>query len=71
LVELARNQNAIGVRWAVYGDDERIRDVARRMRKFGFICVGRTRRLLIFSKEQEFLSADKWHLTDAMFSFDP
>lgn len=71
LVEIAEKEKALGVRWAVYGDSKAANDLARRIRKFGFLCARRMRTLLIFSKEQEFLSADKWNLTDAMFSFDP
>lgn len=71
LVELAKKQRALGVRWAVYGDDERARNVTRSMRKFGFLCARRTRMLLIFSNEREFSSAGTWDLTDAMFCFDP
>ena len=71
LIELAKKQQALGVRWAVYGDDERARSLARRMRRFGFLCAGRTRTLLISSKEPEFHSANAWDLTDTLFSFDP
>ena len=71
LIELAKKQQALGVRWAVYGDDERARNLGRRMRRFGFLSARRTRTLLIFSKERKFSSAGTWDLTDALFSFDP
>lgn len=71
LVELAKKQRALGVRWAVYGDNGSPGNLARRLRMFGFLRARRTRTLLIFSKEQKFLSAGAWDLTDALFSFDP
>jgi len=71
LVELAESEKALGVRWAFYGGDDMAKDLARRMRRLGFLCAQRARTLLIYSTEREFLSADKWNLTDAMFSFDP
>ena len=70
-IELAEKQGALGVRWAVYGDDESARNLARRLRKFSFLCAHRTRTLLVFSKEREFLLPGAWNLTDALFSFDP
>lgn len=71
LVQLAKKQQALGVRWAVYGDEESARNLARRLRRFGFLCARRMRTLLIFSEEREFLSVGAWDLTDALFSFDP
>jgi hypothetical protein len=71
LIELAEKQEALGIRWAIYGGDEAARNLARRIRKFGFLCAKRMRTLLVFSKEQEFLLADKWDLNDGLFSFDP
>jgi len=71
LVEIARKQGALGVRWAVYGDDKVARNLAGRLKKFGFLSASRTRTLLVSSKDRELLSPDKWELTDALFSFDP
>jgi len=71
LIETAQKQMALGIRWAVYGDDEAARNLSRRIRKFGFLCARRARTLLIFSKEPELLSADRWDIADGLFSFDP
>ncbi len=70
LVQMARNERALGVRWAFYGNDEAASRFVGRMRKFGFLCARRVRTLLVYPKEQSQLAA-KWRLTDAMFSFDP
>lgn len=71
LLELANKQQALGVRWAIFGESENERDFTRRLKKFGFLCARRTRTLLVSSKEDEFISADKWSLSDSLFSFDP
>lgn len=71
LVQMAKSENALGVRWAVYGDDEITANVVRRLRRHGFLCAPRIRTLLLSSREKALLAADKWKLTDALFSFDP
>ena len=71
LVRMAERDRALGVRWAVYGDDEASNHLVRRLKNFSFFCARRDRTLLIYAREREFLSAKNWHLTDAMFSFDP
>lgn len=71
LIAMAPSQNALGVRWAVYGDEEAAEKLSRSLRQSGFLCVRRVRTVLIYSKEQEFLQAKSWSLTDAFFSVDP
>lgn len=71
LFQAAKEEQALGLRWAVYGNDECTTGLIRRLRKFGFLCVPRVRTLLISAKEREFLAADRWKLTDSIFSFDP
>lgn len=71
LVRKALEQGALGVRWAIYGQSEAIAKLASRVRSLGFLRVRRVRTLLIHTPDQQFLSPEKWNLTDAMFSFDP
>lgn len=71
LIAMAESQKALGVRWAVYGNDQEAAKTVRSLRRFGFLCVRRVRTLLIYSKEKEFLQPKNWSLTDAFFSFDP
>ncbi len=71
LIQIANRENALGVRWAVYGGEEIATKLVGGMRRFGFLCVPRKRTLLLSSQKRELLAADKWKLTDAMFSFDP
>lgn len=70
LVQMALEERALGVRWAVYGDDQCTKHVARRLRGFGFLTTRRVRTLLIQSQEPEFLMPERWRLNDSMFSFD-
>ncbi len=69
LVRMAQEEKALGVRWAVYGDEPATK-LAHHMRRFGFLTARRVRTLLIQSKEPEFLAPENWNLTDAMFCFD-
>lgn len=70
LVQMARGQRALGVRWAVYGNDARSAALVGRLRSLGFLCARRVRTLLINTAQQELLDPSRWNLTDAMFSFD-
>lgn len=69
LIRAAQRDRAMGVRWAIYGSDDRTQALVRRLRRFGFLCVPRVRTLLIKSGEVELLNPENWNLTDAMFSF--
>lgn len=70
LVWMARQQRALGVRWAVYGEEAGSAALVRRLRNSGFLCARRVRTLLINTPDPRFLDASAWNLTDAMFSFD-
>jgi hypothetical protein len=67
----AKNENAIGVRWAVYDDGSISDELVNRMRKHGFLCARRVRTVMIHTKHPEFLAPAMWNVNDAMFSFDP
>src|SRR5262249_34352978 len=71
LANAAKERGALGVRWAVYADDESSRKIVQRMKRFGFLCARRARTLLVYSQNHNLLSSDGWNLTDSMFSFDP
>lgn len=70
LMQAARQQGALGVRWAVYGQGDNAVATVRRLRSFGFLCFRRVRTLLINAADPQFLAPDAWDLNDAMFSFD-
>jgi hypothetical protein len=69
LVQMAQKQKALGIRWAIYGEDAAKATLVRRLRRFGFLCASRIRTLMINANEKEFLVAGRWNLNDAMFSF--
>lgn len=71
LIDMAKGQNALGVRWAVYGRQPDSMELTRQMRRYGFLCAQRTRKLLVSSDQPDLLKAEQWKLNDAMFSFDP
>jgi hypothetical protein len=71
LVRMAREQKALGLRWAVYGDLGTTSKYSSRMRWLGFICERRVRNLLIHSDSPEPAADLAWNLNDSMFSFDP
>ena len=70
LVQMARQQRALGVRWAVYGEDAASAALVKHLRKSGFLCARRVRTVLINTAEQKLLDPKEWNITDAMFSFD-
>lgn len=69
LVRIAEKDGTMGIRWAIYGGDERSGALVQRLRRFGFLCVPRKRTLQIKSNEAKLLHPENWNLTDAMFSF--
>jgi hypothetical protein len=78
LIDQARSQRALGLRWSVYlapGDESdadfaNVSSLLRSLRRFGFMCVRRNRRLLIYSRDKTFLSPSAWEITDSFFTFD-
>jgi hypothetical protein len=71
IVEMARTDEALGVRWAVYGSDESASALVGRLRKLGFLCLKRTRKLMVYASRPDLLAPSNWNLPDSMFCFDP
>jgi hypothetical protein len=71
MVNLARRERAIGVRWAVYADDALSKRVVTQMRNAGFLCKKRVRTVMVHNTKPDFLAASKWNMNDSLFSFDP
>ena len=73
ITELIRQANwsrAIGVRWSVYGGGPEQRRMVAQLRKLGFFCVRELRRVAVYTSEPEFLSPDKWNLSDSVFTLE-
>lgn len=71
LVNEARNERAMGVRWAVYEDGKVSKMIVREMGATGFLCTRRTRIVMVHKNQPEFLETSKWNMNDSLFSFDP
>ena len=74
LIELLREahrENALGVRWALYDNDEVSRAILKKARAMGFVAVNRDRVVMVHKKNAEFLQPNVWKMNDSLFSFDP
>lgn len=71
LVEEARRQKAMSVRWAVYESGEVSKKIVRQLQTAGFFCRPRTRIVMVHKQKSEFLDTSKWNMNDSLFSFDP
>jgi hypothetical protein len=69
LIKRAKQENALGVRWSLYGEQQQAA-MLKVLRKLGFLCVPRNRRLLFYTSEDVLLNAQKWYMADSLFSFD-
>jgi hypothetical protein len=71
LLDQARQDGALGVRWAVYEENGTASGTVAAMKKFGFVCARRDRTVMVHTKMPEFLSPELWKVNDSLFSFDP
>jgi hypothetical protein len=69
LIDRARQEKALGIRWSLYGDQQRS-VILNAMRKLGFLRAPRNRRLLFYTSEDAFLNPEQWDIADSFFSFD-
>jgi hypothetical protein len=71
MLQQAREDRAVGIRWAVYDNDEDCVHIVRALRRFGFLCARRVRTMMVHSQSPEFLDPRVWKANDSLFSFDP
>jgi hypothetical protein len=71
LMERARADRAIGIRWAVYGDDARTEKLVAALRGLGFLCARRTRIVMVHKDFPNYLQPAAWSMSDTHFCFDP
>jgi GNAT superfamily N-acetyltransferase len=69
LIDQARREKALGVRWSLYREQQQP-ELLGALRKLGFLCVQRERRLLFYTSDKKLLNPEKWCLTDSFFAFD-
>jgi len=70
LIRQADWSRALGVRWSVYGKGQEQERLISGLRRLGFTCMPRIRRVAVYSQNPEFLAADKWNLSDSLFTFE-
>jgi hypothetical protein len=70
LIRQAGWSRALGVRWCVYGKGPEQDRLVSELRKLGFSCVPTRRRVAVYTTDPQFLSPDKWNLSDSLFTFE-
>jgi hypothetical protein len=70
LLRHAESTGVLGVRWSVYENGEDSGPLLQSLRRAGFVCAPRTRRLLVYSDRDQFLNPSTWRLSDSLFCFD-
>ena len=70
LLRHARKTGVPGVRWSLFEGGEDSAEVLRTLRRLGFLCVPRVRKLLVHSDQPSFLNSSMWRLSDSLFCFD-
>jgi hypothetical protein len=71
LIEQARTDKAIGVRWAVYDDGGLSEGIVGKLKRLGFLCAPRTRIVMVHKNFPDYLQPAMWRMSDAHFCFDP
>ncbi len=71
LIEQARKDDAIGVRWAVYDDGALSEKIVGSLRRLGFLCARRVRIVMVHKNFPEYLQPGIWRMSDSHFCFDP
>jgi len=71
LVRQARQDGALGVRWAVYDGEPEAVELVKQLKLAGFLCARRTRIVMVHKKEDKYLAPSLWKMNDSLFSFDP
>jgi hypothetical protein len=71
LLEQARADHAIGIRWAVYDEGARTEELVAELRGLGFLCARRTRIVMVHKDFAAYLQPSAWKMSDTHFCFDP
>jgi hypothetical protein len=71
MVRTALQDQALGVRWALYEGDPISTKIVSALKKFGFLCVPRVRIMMVHEQHPSFMSPAMWNMSDSLFSFDP
>jgi hypothetical protein len=71
LVREAEEEGAIGVRWAVYDNNDLAKEIVKKLRLFGFLCADRVRIVMVHKDFTEYLQPSVWTMNDTHFCLDP
>ena len=71
LVDEARREKALGVRWAVYDQNESAVRLVTGLKRLGFLCARRTRIVMVHKNNEKYLDPSLWRMNDSLLSFDP
>jgi len=71
LLEQARADNAIGIRWAVYDEGAITDELVKELQRLGFLCARRTRIVMVHKDFPAYLQPSAWRMSDSHFCFDP
>jgi hypothetical protein len=70
LLRHAQRTGVPGVRWSLFESGEDSAAILRALRRLGFLCAPRVRKLLVRSDQPSFLDSSMWRLSDSLFCFD-
>jgi len=70
LLKEAAKQRAIGVRWAIYQNEDASSWLVAAFRRLGAVCAKRTRTLSILTQNKRCLDSASWIMEDSATSFE-
>lgn len=71
LLEQARSEQALGIRWAVYDEGSLSQQIVSGLKQLGFLCAPRVRIVMVHKDFPEYLRPDAWRISDTHFCLDP
>jgi hypothetical protein len=71
LLQQARADQAIGIRWAVYDEGAKTDQLVAALQRMGFLCARRTRIVMVHKDFPAYLQPSAWSMSDTHFCFDP
>jgi hypothetical protein len=70
LMEQARSCRALGVQWTIYEHGRPPMAVVKKLRRLGFACVRRQRKVMIYTPHPELADPSYWSFDDSMFTYE-
>jgi hypothetical protein len=70
LMKQARSCHALGIRWAIYDNGRPPAAVVNKLRRLGFWCARRQRKILIYTRHKDLVAPSRWSFDDSLVSYD-